>query len=109
MPPATSSLPEHARLQARALRQSVCGGGGGSIGTSRCGSTSGTLGGSGDGVGTGSGSAGIVGVSGTIGVGASPGWGTSRAGIARAREMIMPRRYPNGVSSNRSRSSTIES
>src|SRR5215213_10487389 len=71
--------------------QVVCGGGGGSIGTSRCGSGSGTDGGAGDGVGIGSGSAGIVGVSGTIGVGGSTGCGTSSAGTGRASFRIMQR------------------
>src|SRR6185295_15141345 len=75
--PAASAISchTHAALQACAHRavcarptQTVCGGLGGSIGTSRCGSGPGTLGGSGDGVGTGSGSAGTLGVSGTTGV-----------------------------------------
>ena len=51
----------------------------------------------------------MLGVSGTIGVGASPGWGTSSAGTVPADVGIMRRGYPNGVSSKQSRSSTMES
>jgi len=51
----------------------------------------------------------MLGVSGTTGVGASPGCGTSSAGMVRASVTIMDGRYPKGVSSNRSRNSTIES